>query len=169
MTDRDGLTMVVLSGGMDSATLLHHLMAEGRECQALTVWYGQRHRREVLAARDIAAAAGVVHHVVDLDPGMFGYGNALTGDEPVPHGHYADASMRATVVPNRNMVLLAIAAARAIAEGCSAVAYGAHSGDHAIYPDCRHTFINAMGRALALCRHQAEAHAPDCGRSPDDG
>lgn len=146
-------TLVVLSGGMDSATLLYHLLDVGHDCSTITFRYGQRHSREILSARAIAEVAGVSHHLIQLDLALFGDANALTGGAPVPHGHYADESMRATVVPNRNMILLACAAARAIATGCSAVAYGAHAGDHAIYPDCRPEFVGAMGRVLSLCHY----------------
>ncbi len=145
--------MVVLSGGMDSSTLLYYLVSEGHNCQAISIRYGQRHRREVKAARKIAESLDVEHHVVDLDHALFGRKNALTGGVPVPHGHYANESMRVTVVPNRNMVFLALAAARAIAEDCAAIAYGAHAGDHTIYPDCRLDFVDAMRQSFALCHY----------------
>ena len=69
----------------------------------------------------------------------------------VPEGHYANVTMKATVVPNRNMILLAVAIGHAISLGYDAVAYGAHSGDHAIYPDCREVFAAAMSTAALLC------------------
>jgi len=69
----------------------------------------------------------------------------------MPHGHYADENMKQTVVPNRNMVMLAYAGSLAIASGCRAVAYGCHAGDHTIYPDCRVEFVNAMRAAFELC------------------
>jgi 7-cyano-7-deazaguanine synthase len=69
----------------------------------------------------------------------------------VPHGHYAEESMKQTVVPNRNMILLSVAIGHAIAHKCDAVAYAAHAGDHAIYPDCRREFVQAMQGAAQLC------------------
>jgi 7-cyano-7-deazaguanine synthase len=146
--------LVVLSGGMDSATLLYHLIAEDHDVRAITFDYRQRHRREVYAARHLAACVRVPYEVVEFEL-PFGRDNALTGGRvPVPHGHYEDASMRATVVPNRNMTLVAVATASAIAQGCSAVAYGAHAGDHTIYPDCRPAFVDAMRAALAVCHYE---------------
>jgi 7-cyano-7-deazaguanine synthase len=145
--------VILLSGGLDSTVLLYHLLAEGMQVLALSVDYGQRHRRELEAARAIASRAGVEHRVADLSAitGLLG-GSALTSAEiEVPLGHYEDETMKATVVPNRNMLLLALATAWAISTGSDAVAYAAHSGDHAIYPDCRPEFAEAMAQAISLC------------------
>ena len=162
--------VVLLSGGMDSAVLAWQLRADGYEVSALSVLYGQRHSREVESARAVAAAGGFPHRVVDLEAlrAVMG-GSALTDSVPVPHGHYADESMRSTVVPNRNMVLLAVAGAMAASVGAEAVAYAAHAGDHAIYPDCRPEFVAAMARALALCHYGKIALlAPFAGMSKGD-
>lgn len=149
-------TVIVLSGGMDSATLLYHLRNEGHTLRALTVNYGQRHEREIVSAVEICREAGVEHRVADLraiNP-FFGE-NSLSGRSvDVPEGHYNDESMRATIVPNRNMILLAVAIAWAVGLKYEAVAYGAHAGDHTIYPDCRPEFAAAMARAAALCDWQ---------------
>jgi 7-cyano-7-deazaguanine synthase len=146
--------VVLHSGGLDSTALLATLLAEGHDCLALGVAYGQRHARELEAARAVCERLGVERVEADLSAGLAGLltGSALTDPSvPLPEGHYAEESMRATVVPNRNMILLAVAGAVASARGCDAVAYAAHDGDHAIYPDCRLEFGNAMGDALALC------------------
>lgn len=143
-------TVVLLSGGLDSSVLLAHLLADGHECRAMSVLYGQRHRREVQAAAAVAAHYGVPHELVELPPSLMA-GTTLTGGGAVPHGHYAHESMKATVVPNRNMVLLALAGAVAVRERCDAVGYAAHAGDHFIYPDCRPEFAGAMADALHLC------------------
>ena len=147
--------LVLLSGGMDSTVLLHHLKAEGFELEALSIDYGQRHWREVGFAASQAAIVDVPYRLVNL--GVLGTvlgGNSQTDDSiPVPHGHYEAENMKLTVVPNRNMILLAIAAGNAISRDCSAVAYAAHAGDHAIYPDCRAEFATAMQGALALCHY----------------
>jgi len=141
---------------MDSATLLWHLLAAGDEVKALTVDYGQRHRREIDSAVLLAKCAGVPHDIADLS-GLRRLlsGSALTdGAVAVPHGHYAEESMKLTVVPNRNMILLAVAIGHAVSLGFGAVSYGAHSGDHAIYPDCREVFASAMNTAAMLCDWQ---------------
>lgn len=144
--------VVVLSGGLDSSTLLADLHAKGNDLLALSVDYGQRHRRELLAAEAIAAEYHVPWHLADLVSlrGILG-GSSQTSDKiAVPHGHYTDESMKQTVVPNRNMILLAVAGALAISRKADAIAYAAHTGDHAIYPDCRPAFIAALAPALRL-------------------
>lgn len=145
--------VAVVSGGMDSVTLAHRLHAAGHAIKLLSVDYGQRHRREIACARACAARLGVEHCIADLSAlrPLLG-GSALTDDAvPVPHGHYEAESMKLTVVPNRNMLLLATAAAWAVSLEFDAVAIGAHRGDHAIYPDCRAEFHEAMDAALSLC------------------
>ncbi len=148
--------VVVLSGGLDSAVLLWHLRARGAAARAITVRYGQRHVCEVGCAMRLASAAGVPHDVVDLsDVGAVLPGSALTdGAVAVPQGHYEDASMRATVVPNRNMLLLSVALGVAAARGLAGVAYGAHAGDHAIYPDCRREFVERMQAVARVCHFE---------------
>lgn len=143
-------TVVLLSGGLDSTALVGLLLSQGRPVHALSIDYGQRHRRELEAAAAVAAHYGVRHEVVALPPALLA-GSALTGGGDVPHGHYAAESMRATVVPNRNMLFLALAGAVAVREVAGAAAYAAHAGDHAVYPDCRPEFADAMAAALALC------------------
>lgn len=87
--------------------------------------------------------------------------SALTTDAPVPEGHYAEESMKQTVVPNRNMILLSIASAYALSIGAETVYFGAHSGDHAIYPDCRLPFVEAMNDTLQLGNYdRVTVHAP---------
>jgi 7-cyano-7-deazaguanine synthase len=144
--------VTLLSGGLDSSTLLYELRAEGHQVQALAIHYGQRHAREVSSAYDIAHRACIPFEVIDLHTlGDLLQGSSLTDHAvPVPEGHYEDESMKQTVVPNRNMLLLAAAGAVAIARQADAVAYAAHAGDHAIYPDCRPAFVDAMATAFAL-------------------
>lgn len=143
--------IVCLSGGMDSATLLGMARHYENEVVAISFLYGQRHRKELEAARVLAEWYGVEHQVLDLRKADVFSGSALTSsDIEVPEGHYEAESMKATVVPNRNMVFLSLATALAISRGFDKVGYAAHSGDHAIYPDCRIDFINAMRTAIAL-------------------
>lgn len=155
-------TIVILSGGMDSSVLLYDARAAGHEVRALSVLYGQRHARELKAADAIARAAGVPWELADLTGAANLFrGSALTGGGDVPHGHYAAPSMKQTVVPNRNMVLLSLGVAAAIRDRADAVLYGAHAGDHAIYPDCRPEFYETMTKAAALADwHPVELWAP---------
>ena len=159
-------TVLIHSGGMDSTVLLAHLVAEGREVHALSVDYGQRHRRELAAAAELCAHYRVSHRIADLRgvTSLFG-ANALTDAQvAVPEGHYEEASMKATVVPNRNMLLIATAAAWAMALKAGAVAYGAHGGDHAIYPDCRPAFAEALDKAIRLADwHEVSLERPFVG------
>jgi len=123
--------VVCLSGGLDSAVLLYDLAARGWTLRAVSVGYGQRHRRELSCARSLAERVGVPFDLVDVRcPILPG---ALTdGSTPMPFGHYEDASMRDTVVPNRNMLLLSVALSVAAAHSFDGVSIGAHAGDHAI-------------------------------------
>jgi 7-cyano-7-deazaguanine synthase len=154
--------VMLLSGGMDSSVLLFHLLNDRREggLHALSFDYGQRHARELLAAHEVFSVArerygsrfALQHDVVDLTPVgrlLSDSSSALTNRNiEVPEGHYTDESMKATVVPNRNMVMLSIGAAVAVAEHAEVLAFAAHAGDHAIYPDCRLPFISALNSTV---------------------
>lgn len=145
-------SVVIISGGMDSTTLLYDVVASGQQVFGLTFDYRQRHWREIECARASCQKLGVPHRVVDL--GLLGdlVSSALTRENiPVPEGDYTDDTMKVTVVPNRNMVMLSIAGAYAIEMGAEKLYYGAHSGDHTIYPDCRPAFVTAMKEAFSLC------------------
>ncbi len=147
--------IVVLSGGMDSTTLLYDTLADPEidEVTALSVSYGQRHKvRELDAAKITCLKLNVPHKIVYLDAlsDVLG-GSALTGDIDVPEGHYEEKNMKLTVVPNRNMILLSIAIGFAISINASVVLYAAHGGDHAIYFDCRPEFVSAMAEVAKIC------------------
>ena len=145
-------SVVLLSGGLDSSVLLAKLVAEKRRVLALGVDYGQRHAREIDAARAVCAHYGVPYRVADLraDSAFFG-ANALTDKSvPVSEGAYSETGMKTTVVPARNLLLVSIAASWAIAEKCETVAYAAHGGDHAIYPDCREEFAEKLDAVLRV-------------------
>jgi 7-cyano-7-deazaguanine synthase len=144
--------VAIVSGGLDSVTLVYHLRAQGTGVRMLSVDYGQRHVRELDCARQAAASLGLEHQVADLRPvGALLTGSALTDPGvPVPDGHYAHESMRSTVVPNRNALMLDIAVAVAVTAGCDAVAFGAHGGDHPVYPDCRPGFVEAYTASARL-------------------
>jgi 7-cyano-7-deazaguanine synthase len=143
--------IVLLSGGMDSTALLGGMIGIGYRVDALAVDYGQRHHRELRAARNVAAHYGTRFDVADLSGlSRLLTGSALTDQSvPVPEGHYADESMRSTVVPNRNAILIMIAAGVAAARGAQYVATAVHAGDHPVYPDCRPEFLHAADEAAA--------------------
>ena len=139
-------TLVILSGGLDSTTCLYHHLQFG-QVLAVTFDYGQRHWREIEYARSIAADVNVRHFVLSV-PIYKWTTSALLGHQDIPHGHYSDDSMRQTVVPYRNLILLSVAASIAANELCDTVSYGAHAGDAAIYPDCRPAFVTALTHTL---------------------
>ncbi len=147
--------VAVVSGGLDSAVLAHHLRADDWDLRLLSFDYGQRHAVELEHAAALATAMGVRHDVVDLrSAGGLLSGSALTDDAvDVPDGHYSDESMRATVVANRNAIFAMVAVGAAVAEGAAAVGLGIHAGDHFIYPDCRSPFV-AAAEQLALVANE---------------
>jgi 7-cyano-7-deazaguanine synthase len=144
--------VVLFSGGLDSTVLVHHLLQEKADLKLLSIDYGQRHHKEIISSTQIAESLGVPHFVLSLPSlGQLLGGSALTDQEiSLPEGHYAEESMKATVVPNRNMILLSLAAGHAISLKYDTVAYAAHAGDHTIYPDCRPEFADSMAHALTL-------------------
>lgn len=146
-------SVVLCSGGIDSTVLMYHLLHEGVEVKALSIDYGQRHRKEIDAARRITGLLNIDLRVLDISSvsSIMTKSSQTNPDVAVPHGHYASNTMAVTVVPNRNMIMLALAGAYAINSGCNEVAYAAHSGDHFIYADCRPEFVEAMDRAFGLC------------------
>lgn len=146
-------TVVIFSGGLDSTTLLYHLIDLGHEVKAISFDYGQRHRKELDAASKITAILQIEHRIVDVSglAAIFG-NNALTDHRvDVPHGEYSPATMQLTVVPNRNMIMLSIATGWAIALNYDSVAFGAHSGEYTPYPDCQPAFAAAVNAATHLC------------------
>lgn len=143
-------SVIVLSGGMDSTTLLH----ERKEQIALAVTfdYGSKHNaREIECARINCEMLGIEHIVIPLEfMGKYFKSSLLLGGEEIPEGHYADDNMKSTVVPFRNGIMLSIAAGLAESRGLKKVMLANHGGDHAIYPDCRPEFVDAMSDAIRL-------------------
>ena len=156
-----------LSGGMDSSTLLLHLLANGYDVTALSFDYGQKHSVELERAQDLVDylnqnGQNINYQVIKLDGLSELLNSALvTGGDDVPEGHYAEENMKATVVPNRNKIFSSIiqAVALSIAEAKDTdvhIAMGIHAGDHAIYPDCRQEFRDVDYEAFVAGNWGAE-------------
>jgi 7-cyano-7-deazaguanine synthase len=145
--------VVLLSGGLDSATTLAIALREGYDAHALTFKYGQRHEVEVTASRRVAERLCVTrHHVISIDLRTFG-GSALTDDIPVPKLRHPDemaAGIPATYVPARNTIFLAYALAWAEVLGSADIFLGVNALDHGGYPDCRPEYIGAFQRMANL-------------------
>ncbi len=143
--------VVLLSGGMDSATCCYEARAAGYELYALTVNYGQRAQRELQAAQEIAAAAGAVRHIVyPMDLTLWG-GSALTDAAiAIPTGGVDEATIPVTYVPARNTMLLSLALSWAEVLGAEAIYIGVNSRDYSGYPDCRPEFIAAYQALIAV-------------------
>lgn len=144
--------IAIVSGGMDSVTLAYDLAKKGFDLHLLSFNYGQRHKKELLFANMCAQHLGADHDIIDLSgiAPLLDNNSLLDGSIEVPEGHYEAESMKATVVPNRNAIMLSIATGVAVAEGALCVATGVHAGDHAIYPDCRPQFITDMNYAMVV-------------------
>jgi 7-cyano-7-deazaguanine synthase len=142
--------VVLLSGGMDSVAALYDAAQTHEVVSAVSFNYGAKHNnREIPFAAHHAAKLGVPHRIIPLDfiNELFASDLLKSGGE-IPAGHYEEDSMKQTVVPFRNGILLAIVAGYAESIGAEAVVIAAHAGDHAIYPDCRETFMQSMRDAI---------------------
>jgi len=168
----------IVSGGLDSTTLVYDMLDKGYRPHLLSFDYGQRHKKELTFARATAQRLGLEFHVIDLRgitelisnsaltslPSrtyeLLTDGENLQVGKPVnmydvavpaievPEGHYAEDTMKQTVVPNRNMIMLSIAAGVAVNNKYKTIGFGVHSGDHFIYPDCRPRFVVNAGWAI---------------------
>lgn len=143
--------VVIFSGGMDSTVLLYDVRDLGYEACPITFYYGQRHSRELEMAYKTCQKLGLKYKLVDVESLGEIAPSALTREEEIPKDQYDEESMKQTVVPNRNMVFISLATAYAIGIGAPWVFFGAHGGDHALYPDCRPAFVKAMEQAISLC------------------
>lgn len=153
--------VLALSGGMDSTCLLMHYLANGYDATCISYIYGQKHSIEIDKAKATIELCRnnqhtIHHHIVDLSPAMKLFDSALTSDEQeIPTGHYEEDQMKLTVVPNRNAIFASIlygfALSKAKQTGTNVVlALGVHSGDHAIYPDCRPEFYQSLHEAFKI-------------------
>lgn len=154
-------SLIVLSGGMDSVTLLHDKI--DRIALAVNFIYGSNHNmRELECARLHCRQLGVELLEIHLDfMGEYFHSSLLEGADAIPEGDYEDENMRSTVVPFRNGIMLATAAGLAESRGLRVVMLANHSGDHTVYPDCRPEFISAMAQAIAAGTYEnIELYAP---------
>lgn len=144
--------VVLCSGGMDSVTALHWARAEHDVVAVASFDYGAKHNHcEIPFAAEHAAKIGVRHEVIRLDfvDRLFASDLLKSGGD-IPEGHYEAANMKQTVVPFRNAIMLSIACGFAESVDAGGLVIAAHGGDHAIYPDCREDFMQAMGEAMRL-------------------
>lgn len=139
--------LIVISGGMDSTTMLYEFQNE--IALAVTFDYGAKHgAKEIPLARMHCERLGIEHIVIGMDFMQRHFRSSLlTGGEDIPEGRYDDENMRSTVVPFRNGIMLSIACGLAESRGLKRLMIANHAGDHAIYPDCRPLFVEAMSRA----------------------
>lgn len=159
--------VMALSGGMDSTSLLLRLLREEYYVTCVSFLYGQKHSIEIEKAienieRLQSNGLRLEHKVIDLSSVMGSFHSALTDENiEVPEGHYEELQMKQTVVPNRNSIfssiLYGMGLSISLAENCDVViALGVHSGDHAIYPDCRPEFYNALSNAFSIGNWDSE-------------
>ena len=154
--------VILLSGGMDSATLIGYCLENEIQPHCLNINYGQKHQREIDSAKSIAKCYDFPFTSLDLSiiRGLLS-GSALTDDIDVPEGYYKHETMKSTVVPNRNAILLSIGAGYAISLKADYIMIGAHGGDHDIYPDCRREFLEPLNDAFREGNyHKVNIRAP---------
>ena len=146
--------IVVYSGGLDSFTLLNEAIRSGKDVSALSFDYGQKHSKELHFVEKFCTQESIDSKIVDVSSikELF-QGSSLTDDIDIPKGHYEDDSMKSTVVPNRNMILISLALGYAVTKGAEEVWFGAHAGDHAIYPDCRPEFVEKMDSVARIANY----------------
>jgi len=148
--------VVIYSGGMDSFTVLNRALKDGKKVYALSFDYGQRHVKELQCASTVCELLKINHKVIDISSiNQLLTGSSLTDDIDIPEGHYESENMKSTMVPNRNMILLSLAVGYAVSVGAAQVYYGAHSGDHAIYPDCRPEFVQKMNDVCRIANYES--------------
>jgi 7-cyano-7-deazaguanine synthase len=143
-------TLVLLSGGMDSTAAFYWALREHEVVGAISFDYGSKHNEQEISFAQLHAAKNGIHHDVVALPfvnELFDSDLLKSGGD-IPDGHYADETMKRTVVPFRNGIMLAIACGVAESRGAESLVIAAHSGDHAIYPDCREPFMQAIADAM---------------------
>jgi len=152
MSEHDRSVVVLVSGGIDSVTALYAAREDARVAAALSFRYGSKHHaRELPFARWHCERLGVPYTEIDIPfvAELF-HSHLLEGGGEIPRGHYEEETMRQTVVPFRNGIFIAVAAGFAESAGVQGLVIAAHTGDHAIYPDCREGFMQSMADAVRL-------------------
>jgi len=157
--------VVLVSGGLDSATVLAIARSEGWQCHALSVDYGQRHRAELDAAARVARALGAVEHRV-VSVGLSDFGGSALTDPGIAVPTAPSAGIPVTYVPARNTVMLALALAHAEVIGADALFTGANAVDYSGYPDCRPEFLAAFERLANLATKRAVEGSPIAVKAP---
>lgn len=147
--------VLIYSGGLDSTVLLYKLINDNFNIKTLTFNYGQKHSKEIQKASNICIHTNVKNTIIDLSniSSLINENCLINNYIDIPDGHYTEESMKTTVVPNRNMIMLSIAAGYAINNNIDMIAYAPHHGDHSIYPDCREIFIDSMRSVLNRCHY----------------
>lgn len=175
-------TLLILSGGLDSTSALY--IYQEKIGLAVSFYYGARHNQQELEMAALNCnRLKIPHKVINLEEAFMGITSALLGDGDIPHGHYEDESMKTTVVPFRNAIMLSIATGIAESNKLHYVMLGSHKGDNAVYPDCRPEFNAGMRDAMRYGTYdQIELIAPfahldkkelatqgiEAGMNPDD-
>ncbi|MDN3652331.1 7-cyano-7-deazaguanine synthase QueC [Thalassotalea ponticola] len=155
--------VVIYSGGMDSFTVLNKAVKEGYDVYALSFDYGQKHNKELMCAKEVCCDLNIPHKILDITSisSLFTSSSLVSSDVDVPDGHYEEENMKSTIVPNRNMILISLAIGYAVDINAESVWYGAHSGDHTIYPDCRPEFVKVMDEASKVANFEpVSVYAP---------
>jgi len=155
--------VIILSGGLDSTTLTYDLKNQGYDLFAISLNYGQRHKKELKMAKRTCKKLNIPHKIINITSlNSVLQGSSLTSPNiDTPHGRYDEENMKSTVVSNRNMILLSIAAGYGISIKAEKLFYGAHNNDAAIYPDCRPEFVNKLKETILIADwHRIELEAP---------
>ena len=149
---KENKCVTLLSGGLDSTTMLYFLKSRGFEQKAISFDYGQKHKKELEFARYHAKFLEISHSVINLGALNEVFSNSALTDAGVeiPEGYYTDENQKITVVPNRNMIFLSIGVALAENNKYNSVMYAGHLGDSAVYPDCRPQFVHSLDEASQL-------------------
>ena len=160
-----------MSGGLDSTTALYYAKSQFEEVEALTFNYGSKHNdTEYSYAKKTCEKLGVKLTRIDLDfINKYFKSDLLKSGGEIPEGYYNEENMKSTVVPFRNGIMLSVAAGFAESNGCDVLVLGNHSGDHAIYPDCRPEFIKGIKEAIYQgTEKHIEVVSPFCNISKTD-
>ncbi len=171
MEKQNKKALVVFSGGMDSTVGVYWAVENYTEVETLSFYYGSKHnRQEHKRALQTCEKLGLKNTLIELDfINKYFQSDLLQSGGDIPEGHYAADNMKSTVVPFRNGIMLSIAAGFAESQECDVLVLGNHNGDHAIYPDCRESFIEGIKKAISEgTAKNIEVVSPFCNISKTD-